>query len=76
MSINKGGWSKGTTHDNKRITEIIFANVKKTAIVYHKKTELNGKKLPVGFLQNKIDEVAKKITYGRINKKQEHWYHK
>ena len=26
--------------------------------MYHNKTELYGKKFPVGFLQNNIDEVA------------------
>ena len=28
--------------------------------MYKKKTELGGKKLPVGLLQNNIDEVAKR----------------
>ena len=31
-----------------------------TAIVYKNKTELYGKNFPVGFLQKKINEVAKK----------------
>ena len=30
--------------------------------MYQKKTELYGKELPVGFLQNKIDEVSKKYN--------------
>ena len=64
LSRNQGGRTKGTTIDNKRLTEISIANVKNeiTAIVYQNKTELHGNNLSVGFLQNKIDEVEIKRT--------------
>ena len=53
---------KGTQNDDQMWTEISIANTKNeiTAIVYKYKTELEGKKFPVGFLQKKIDEVVKK----------------
>ena len=62
MSINQGGKPKVTINDNKKITEISIANPKNeiTYIMYKNKIELYGKKLPVGFLQTNIDEVAKK----------------
>ena len=54
----------------KRGTEIsIFnSNNQITAIVYKNKTELDGNKFPVGFLQNNIDEVEKIITCQTITK--------
>ena len=59
-----GGLPKGTTNENKRLTKISITDEKNeiTSIVYQKKTELYGKELPVGFLQNKIDEVSKKYN--------------
>ena len=58
----KVGRPKGTTKENKRLTEIsiYFAKNRITAIIYHKKTGLHSKNFPVGLLQNIIDEVAKK----------------
>ena len=47
MSRKKGGRTKGTTNENKIGTKIGIFNAKNeiTAIVYNKKTDLDGKKL-------------------------------
>ena len=57
----KVGRPKGTTKENKRLTEISIANIQNeiTAIANNKKTELDSKTLPVGFLQKNLDEVSK-----------------
>ena len=62
MSRKQGGQPKVTKYDNKKLTEISISNAKNgiTAIVYNKKTELDGNKFPVGLIQKNINEIAKK----------------
>ena len=60
---------KEPTNENKISTEINIANAKneRRDTVYQKK-KLESNKLPVVFLQKKIDEAGKNITYQTITK--------
>ena len=61
LSINQVELPKGTTNDNKELTEISIANAKNemTVIVYQKKTELDVIDFSVGFLQINIGQAKK-----------------
>ena len=70
LSINKVVQPEGITNQNKILTQISISNTNNwiPASLYINKTELDGKKLPVVFFQNNVDELFKNTTYQRITK--------